>query len=514
VRAALIIVGLLCTPTRGAARRDALPARLLPAPVSRPADAARDAVPGPVATFGIRGPTFDIRQFGATPNDENDDTPALTEALDAARALGGGVVQIPAGTYIVRPLGELSGIRIGSNIWIRGEGPESVLRVQSNVGSYDALFSSYPAPNSHVENVRFSDLRVDQNCRVSGGDVRHSAEGHRFAVLLLYDASNITVERTVFDPVCGVNTIDINGARVRNVVVAHSRFRFVRGPSTLARGDYDNSAVYLHGTKLEATNNIFESTFADGARGAIELHGAEGTASSNVTRQYRSCVRVAGASSSAEPKRISNDFSVSDNSCFEANDAINAWALTGHSLRGVRIIRNLVTIASRQHALSAHRGISLTWDSVSGTLNGDYADILIEDNVISFQPERERRYDGYETSGGIVLQAEGSLDTATVRGNVVRGAPTQGMRIHSRGSRSRSSHVRIEENVITGFVATEVAGSHRVGIVAAGVLDDVTITNNVISSGGPASNRPRPIVITPSAGSRKVDVVRNTVTSD
>ena len=65
---------------------------------------------GLIATSGIartahgggssRGPYFDVREFGAIGDGKVDDTRALQRALDAAHQAGGGVVQLPAGTWL------------------------------------------------------------------------------------------------------------------------------------------------------------------------------------------------------------------------------------------------------------------------------------------------------------------------------------------------------------------------------------------------------------------------------
>src|SRR5438093_10907465 len=44
---------------------------------------------------------FNIEKFGATPNDETDDTAAIAAALAACEKAGGGVVFVPAGTFLV-----------------------------------------------------------------------------------------------------------------------------------------------------------------------------------------------------------------------------------------------------------------------------------------------------------------------------------------------------------------------------------------------------------------------------
>ena len=44
---------------------------------------------------------FDITTFGATANDDSDDTLAILKALDAAKEASGGVVFVPSGSLIM-----------------------------------------------------------------------------------------------------------------------------------------------------------------------------------------------------------------------------------------------------------------------------------------------------------------------------------------------------------------------------------------------------------------------------
>jgi len=60
--------------------------------------AAAGAADAPVEspTLGI----FDVRKYGATGNGKTLDTKAVNNAIEAAAAVGGGVVLFPAGSYL------------------------------------------------------------------------------------------------------------------------------------------------------------------------------------------------------------------------------------------------------------------------------------------------------------------------------------------------------------------------------------------------------------------------------
>lgn len=465
---------------------------------------------------------FDVRSHGARGDGVTDDSKAIQGALDAARQAGGGVVFVPAGTYIVAPPGpaengvRLGSLTIGSNVWLRGEGRSSVLKVKGGIGSYRALFSSHPEASSPVENVTVSDLRFDQNCAASGGDVREGQDGKSFIVYLAWGGRNLAVERVAFDPVCGVNTVSLNAPTARNLSVRDSHFRFVKGPTTDPTGFYDNTAVYLHGQGTVAAGNLFESTSADGARGAIELHGTRGLAASNVTRWYRSCVRVVGTSEPEEsPPPPQNGFEVTGNLCAEANDAINVWSVTRHHVHGVKIAGNTIRLSEVEHqardeSLRAFAGISFVWDAVSGRLNGDVGDVVIEGNAIVAQPAgaSHRTRDPF-ASGGIALMSAGNIANVIVRGNLVRDVPTKAIHVQSMGQGTRTRNVRVDGNLLVDPGNERSAGFHRAGIVLAGRLEDVEVARNSIVGTRVPFEGHYAIHATAASGSARVEIRGN-----
>lgn len=71
------------------------------------------------------GPVFDaVGQFGADPDGGSDSTAAIQAALNAAAAAGGGVVELPAGTFHISPQGDNNFVlRIQANgVVLRGAG--------------------------------------------------------------------------------------------------------------------------------------------------------------------------------------------------------------------------------------------------------------------------------------------------------------------------------------------------------------------------------------------------------
>ena len=83
----------------------------------------------------VAGPVFDaVAGYGADPTGSVDSTDAIQNAIDAAETMGGGVVFLPAGTYLVEPpTGENAALKIsGSNIVLRGAGKDQTFLLNTS----------------------------------------------------------------------------------------------------------------------------------------------------------------------------------------------------------------------------------------------------------------------------------------------------------------------------------------------------------------------------------------------
>ena len=126
-----------------------------------------------------------IDQYGAKPNDNIDDAPAIQAAINA-----NGVTYIPEGTYLIG-----SSLTIPSNRKIIGEGAKSILKAKSDNVHILNVYS----PSNAIENVLISDLKLD-----GGGQTTSIYAGVKAAYgVYVSNATNVVIERLTIDK-CGV----------------------------------------------------------------------------------------------------------------------------------------------------------------------------------------------------------------------------------------------------------------------------------------------------------------------
>ena len=104
---------------------------------------------------------FSILDFGATANDETDDTPAVVKTLQACAAAGGGEVFVPTGTYLISRQGAESPIlEVSSNTTLLGEGTASVLKFDPKVNQSN-FWRMLGNGSEDCRNVTIRDLHLD-----------------------------------------------------------------------------------------------------------------------------------------------------------------------------------------------------------------------------------------------------------------------------------------------------------------------------------------------------------------
>ncbi len=190
----------------------------------------------------VRAERFDIRDFGATPNDTTDDTVAIRKALQACRQAGGGEVFVPAGVYLVSRQGKESPILpLPSNTTLRGQGAASVLKFDSRVNQSN-FWRMLGAGLQGCRNVVVCNLRLDGSNTFLSYEPGKTPE-HNHGIFLRSTegvVENVTIRDCLIENFSG-DCIGI-GKGCRNVTVLNVTLRnFVRQGVQIGGGQGDGN---------------------------------------------------------------------------------------------------------------------------------------------------------------------------------------------------------------------------------------------------------------------------------
>jgi hypothetical protein len=132
----------------------------------------------------VAGPVYDVTEYGADPQGGADSTDAIQAAILAAERAGGGVVYLPAGSYLVsKPANRNYAIRIvGSNMVLRGAGADKTFLINTSTsmrssrviravpaggsnwatprGAVALLAKDYPGPTRELEVATWLNFQV------------------------------------------------------------------------------------------------------------------------------------------------------------------------------------------------------------------------------------------------------------------------------------------------------------------------------------------------------------------
>ncbi|WP_432534793.1 glycosyl hydrolase family 28-related protein [Kineococcus arenarius] len=126
---------------------------------------------------------------GITPDDAGDDTAGIQKAIDRAGAAGGGVVPIPAGTYVID-----GHLQMRNGVALDGAGRTTVLKAGPRFLETKHWFGGYPlVTTTGMKNVTISDLSTD-----ASGDVLKAANLPNRLTQWMVDvrrSSNVLIER-------------------------------------------------------------------------------------------------------------------------------------------------------------------------------------------------------------------------------------------------------------------------------------------------------------------------------
>ncbi|KPV61342.1 hypothetical protein QJ48_00815 [Paenibacillus sp. A3] len=383
---------------------------------------------------------------------------AIQAAIDAVSALGGGTVYFPVGTYIVSPLLQTKRIILKSNVYLRGEGSNSVIKVKNDAGDYWTIFGGFQG-SPKVSNVRISHLRIDQNvlnnttCSIDPGrDTNGTKDFYwRQFCIALFDFDNITIEHVQFAPICGVTTITLNNPACKNVRILNCSFEF------------------------------------------METHAGQSVVSGNITDGYFTGIHIQSSEIANDPElRKTLDFSdmtISGNTFSNACLAVQLWPRKEFPVKNVSVTGNTISINNKHHNFSMMLGIG----SFPGVLpdSGGYDNITISGNTIQFQEEFVRRNPNDPNEAGVSILEDRAFGIGFVRpveasnivisGNVIKNCPFTGIRIGNPEKLGKVTGVQISDNLIINAGHYPAANEkYKSAILLQSAVSDAYITDNYI----------------------------------
>lgn len=431
-----------------------------------------------------RLPPANVLMFGAVPTGSTDACDSIQAAINHVAARGRGVVLLPAGVYRLKTpsdgtseayaSGNGSFLHLKAGVCLMGEGPQTVLRVAGDAGNYVSVIHQ---DNHSVSlgQVSISNLTIDQNSDsntvTATGDL---TDNPRFAIEV-YASSDLVIDNVWFKEPSGINTVYVNGkASTVNTTVQNCLFSDVGGESV----NYDHSTIYIHGDGMKIIGNRFygEKLYgrAYGTRTAIETHGPNQVVIGNSVSKYRTFANITGIAY-AESRNITVQGNTGDNLI----TGITLWsrAYVGHYAVTDLGITNCVISNNTFHLCNAdsaegHTRHGIGFAKNNGTHPLDVRNLTIANNTITYEPQPTATtvtLDPYSAAIAlIVVSAKAdslTFQNTTVSGNIIRYAPTTGIRIAAKGR-----NVKIVDNQIISpartTYTTAILDAHRAGILA------------------------------------------------
>lgn len=423
-----------------------------------------------------------VKDLGAIGNGIADDTEAIQATIDRIFKIGGGIVFLPKGTYLVKINSSKDlALNIRSKVIIQGEDRENtVIKLADKQGNYKSILGG--TYKSDLSDFSIYDLTIDgnspQNPVFQLSDLGESK--FRYAIRI-FSGRRINIERCRFINQNNVNTITVNGEElVSDIMIRNNIFESIGG----GKIDYDHSTIYSHGKRVKILNNSFynsrQGTGTYGARTAIEIHGDEHIVKNNVIEGFIYGINITGYAKS------SNNQIISDNLIKNVHTGIVIWSYfdfgnkTKPGLSNCTIINNKIILNVNDWrelwGEYSNRGIALEPNSDAPIYN-----LNIISNQITFTNfyGTGRRIDNLANGITLWRNAAPKIEIARLRiiGNTIENSLAAGIYI--------STPIKsgdISENLIinSGQVKNYFHEDYRVAIILDGIFENVNINKNLL----------------------------------
>ena len=249
-------------------------------------------IPDPVTSFVAN---VKDAAYGATGDGVSDDTEAIQRAIDAVSAVGGGIVDIPAGNYMINTLYqtgnsyEKAGLVLKSNIIVRIASGATLYAIPNGEKSYQ-MFSITHVDNVHIIGGRLIGDRDNHigNLGQTGYGVRitdstnvviedlYAGEFWGDGVFLGENSKNITIYRVVCDHNRRQGMSIVGG---QNVKILESEFKRSDGTPPKAGIDIEPEGDYPIAKDIEVRGCLFEGN----ATGFVVSNQYANSVAANIT---------------------------------------------------------------------------------------------------------------------------------------------------------------------------------------------------------------------------------------
>ncbi|WP_272693506.1 hypothetical protein [Providencia sp. PROV039] len=421
-----------------------------------------------------------LTDFSDNPKSEVDWTPVMQKACNWLEAVGGGVLEIPRGVFIFKkPQADIGRfISTGSNIIIRGQGKNTVLKVEDNAGDFQQFISS-KTNGTYVENVTIRDLCIDSNIlNNTSSNVTTSINAIQY--LICYRRFKNVVVDSCYLKGGGRNTILLASYDMSSddATVSNCKFEFdIREEQDF----FDATHVYFNCKNHKLFNNTFNGKYKSrDINAAWEMHGGPGVAMGNTVNGIKTGTHITADSAAFADGKLNSIIVIANN--FNAvSRGVFVWSFQDGA-RGFNISDNTITVKQSAYNQSYDTGISIWRFSDS---RSPYRDITIDNNIIEFEKtDNTKSFTGLDRikTTGIGLVGEADMTDITVTNNTVINAPISGISAVRYNDKKLSGITIKDNNIIDAGEHFNVdQPSFRAGIYLNGLGDDSDVSGNKIT---------------------------------
>jgi polygalacturonase len=160
--------------TGGAGLSTASPAANSPSPRPRTSSSSSSSDPGFSCSATGSSATRRLNVKGLSSNGTGDDFAAIQNAIDLAGQRGGGIVALPAGTFVID-----SHLALKDNVELTGVGPATVIKAGPEFLAAQYPGGGYPIiTTAGASNTTIADLTADQSGETLNGDTPGRLSGY------------------------------------------------------------------------------------------------------------------------------------------------------------------------------------------------------------------------------------------------------------------------------------------------------------------------------------------------